>query len=734
MTRFFQCLFFSAISFQLTAQTKPTPDHVLYYDKPAAKWLEALPLGNGTLGAMVYGQPEKEHIQLNENSLVTGTPDLVGNYQSLGDLYIETGHQQVRDYHRKLDLSKAIHRVSYIHDNIRYTREAFISYPHQAMIVMFTSSSPHAVSMGIRLYDDRKMPVSISNNQLLFQGQLKENGMEYACGVEVVTRGGKVNGDTAMISVSKADTVWMIVKATTSFNRFAGRDVKRPLPLTEMQNALKSLRKQPYAVLLKNHLNDYVPLYSRVELVLGENKRQTTDQRIVAMGNGSEDPALEALMFQYGRYLLISSSRKGGLPANLQGLWNNMNKPPWYSQYTTNINIEMNYWLAEVTNLPEVHYPLFDWVMNMQKVQKSTQDTVIKTNKGWVSYSTNNIMGGGSGWRIHRVGSAWLSKHFWDHFQFTQDTAFLRDKAYPLIRDIVEYWEEHLISRPDGKLITPDGWSPEHGPGKNEGDKKSYPGVSYDQQIIHDLFGNFIAAASILKVDQDYAKRISDMRTKLLGPQIGRWGQLQEWQDDLDDSTDRHRHLSHLFAVYPGEQIDIHKTPEWAKAAAVSLKARGDDASGWSSAWRISLWARLLDAQRAHYALHSLLFPVIRDGSKKEVSGVYPNLFTAYPPFQLDANFGFTAGVAEMLLQSQGGEIHLLPALPEAWKDGNIKGLKARGNLIVDLVWKDHALQQVCFQASNTGYYTIRYANRRVNLLLQKGKRYLLNAQLSISK
>jgi alpha-L-fucosidase 2 len=734
MTKSFLLLFISTITFNLCAQINSKQDHILLYDKPATTWLEALPLGNGTLGAMVFGNPEREHLQLNENSLVTGTPDLVGNYQSLGDLYIETGHRKVTGYHRELDISKAIHQVSYAHEEVRYTREAFISHPQQALIVMFTASAPRSISLVIRLNDDRGMAVRIGNNQLLFHGQLKENDMEYACGVEVVTRGGQTDLDTASISVRKADTVWMILKATTSFNRFSGRDVKRTLPLPDMLADLTSLRIQPYTMLLRNHLSDYVPLFSRVTLVLGKNSRQTTDRRITAMGNGIEDPGLEALMFQYGRYLLISSSRKGGLPANLQGLWNNMSRPPWYSQYTTNINIEMNYWPAEVTHLPEVHHSLFDWVMNMQKVQKSTHDSVIMTPKGWVSYSTNNIMGGGSTWRIHRPGSAWLSKHFWDHFQFTQDTAFLREKAYPLIRDIVGFWEQHLTTRSDGKLITPDGWSPEHGPGKNEGDKKSYPGVSYDQQIVYDLFSNFIAASNILNVDQEYAKKISAMRAKLLGPQIGRWGQLQEWQDDLDDSTDRHRHLSHLFAVYPGEQIHISRTPEWAKAAAVSLKARGDGASGWSSAWRISLWARLLDAQRAHHSLRSLLSPVIRDDEGKETSGVYPNLFSAHPPFQIDANFGYTAGVAEMLLQSHAGEIHLLPALPSVWKDGTVKGLKARGNLTVDIVWKEHLLSHILIQPLKTGYYKIRYADRVANLLLEKGKRYRLNQNLHLTK
>lgn len=732
MNRFYFLLLFLGFSIHSVAQVLSKPDHVMQYKKPAEKWLEALPLGNGTLGAMVYGTIGKEHIQLNENSLVTGTPDLVGNYQSLGDLYVETGHQDVSDYQRELDLSKAIHRVTYKHNNIQYTRESFASYPQQAVILLFTASSPGSTTLGIRLSDDRKSTVSITNDQLFFRGALKENGMEYACGLQVVAKGGKLERDDTGINVNKADSVWIILKATTSFRRFSGRDVSRPLPMEEMLQSLKTLQALPYAKLLKSHLNDYVPLFSRVELVLGAPQKIPTDERIRFIKEGAIDPSLEALMFQYGRYLLISSSRKGGLPANLQGLWNNMSKPPWYSQYTTNINIEMNYWLAEVTHLPEVHYPLFDWVMNMQKVQKSTKDTVIKTTKGWVSYSTNNIMGGGSGWRIHRVGSAWLSRHFWDHFQFTQDTIFLRDTAYPLIRDVVQFWEDHLVARADGKLITPDGWSPEHGPGKNEGDRNPYPGVSYDQQIVYDLFTNFIRSAKILHVDSNYAAKIAAMREKLLGPQVGRWGQLQEWQDDVDDSTDHHRHLSHLFAVFPGEQVTPVQTPAWAKAAAVSLNARGDDASGWSSAWRISLWARLGAAEKAYYALRSLTYPVVKKEGGRETSGIYPNLFAAYPPFQLDANFGFTAGVAEMLLQSHANEIHLLPALPSAWKEGRIKGLKARGNLIIDIDWKEQSLLQATVQPRYTGKYTIRYGNKSVNFFLQKNKKYKLNNKLQL--
>lgn len=732
MYRISLCFILLCSSLLTQGQSAHKPDHTLWYDSPADKWLAALPLGNGSLGAMVYGTTDTEHIQLNENSLVTGTPDYVGYYQSVGYLEFKTGHQSVTNYRRELDLSKALHRVSYTHKNIRYTREAFVSHPDQSLIVMLTSSVSKSNSIKVWLKDARNTKVTTSGNSILVKGSLKENGMQYACGLQVVAKGGKLLQSDSTLEVQSADTILLVLKAVTSFKKFSGRDPFGTLPLEAMQAGLRDVSKRPYMVLKNRHIKDYAALFSRVELVLGPLVNQPTYKRVLQMAKGTSDHALEALLFQYGRYLLISSSRKGGLPANLQGLWNDMSRPPWYAQYTTNINIEMNYWLAELTNLSEVHHPLFDWVLNMSRVQKSTTDSVLKTSRGWVSYSTNNIMGGGSRWRLHRPGSAWLSRHFWEHFLYTRDTVFLKEKAWPLIKDIVDFWEHHLVTRPDGKLITPDGWSAEHGPGKNEGDQSPYPGVTYDQQIVYDLFTNYIRASEIMKGDTAHRAKITAMRSRLLGPQTGRWGQLQEWMDDVDDSTDRHRHLSHLFAVYPGEQITPGKTPEWAKAAAVSLESRGYSSTGWSSAWRISLWARLQEAEKAYRSIQTLTTPAERLSGQREGSGVYTNLFGAHPPFQMDANFGYTAGVAEMLLQSHADTIHFLPALPAAWPEGHVKGLKARGNVTVDLHWKNNQLQKIVLSPRVSGYYRFRYGKLVAGLLLIGGRTYQLDARLAV--
>ncbi|WP_367120205.1 glycoside hydrolase family 95-like protein, partial [Spirosoma sp. 48-14] len=416
---------------------------------------------------------------------------------------------------------------------------------------------------------------------------------------------------------------------------------------------------------------------------------------------------------------------------NLQGLWNNELKPAWYSQYTTNINVEMNYWLAEQTNLPECHMPLFDWVENLARVQKKSPDPALKTDKGWIIYSTNNTMGGTSGWHIHRPGSAWLSQHFWEHYAFSGDTAFLKARAYPLLKSITEYWASHLVTGKNGKLITPDGWSPEHGPGRNEKDVSDYPGVSYDQQIVYDLFTNYLEAAHVLQVDKDYCTTIETMRNQLLGPQIGKWGQLQEWMDDVDDPQDRHRHNSHLFAVHPGRQIRPLSTPDLARAALVSLNARGDKSVGWSSAWKINLYARLRDAMRAYALVQRLVTPRdLKNNGYSDEGGSYPNLFGVGPPFQIDSNFGYTAGVTEMLLQSHTGELDLLPALPTTWPEGEVSGLRARGGVTVAIRWKNGVLRQALLTADRTGMVTVRYGGQVKQIRLVAGHQLHLNPYL----
>jgi alpha-L-fucosidase 2 len=706
----------------------------LWYAKPATQWLEALPIGNGRMGGMVFGGIRSEHLQFNEQSLITGTTQKVGNYQPFGDVFVELDSVgPARNYRRELNLQNAVHTVRYEANGVRFERTAFASFPDQVQVLHFTANKPGQLTGLIRLTDAHQAPIRVENNKLIATGTL-ENGMAYESQLRVMAKGGSIQVTPEGIQVKKATTLTILLAVGTSFVNDEARNFIGLHPHQTLNKQLNEASQKSFEQLKRSHALDYQGLFRRVSLQLSpvtDIGHLSLTDRLSAYAKGKADPALEALLFQYGRYLLISSSRPGGLPANLQGLWNSETKPAWYSQYTTNINVEMNYWLAEQTNLPECHQPLFNWVENLAKVQKKSPDPMLKTAKGWIIYSTNNIMGGTSGWHIHRPGSAWLSQHFWEHYAFGGDKLFLKNRAYPLLKAVTEYWVDHLVVGPNGKLITPDGWSPEHGPGRNEKDVSEYPGVSYDQQIVYDLFTNYLDAAQVLGVDKALREKVEAMRTRLLEPQIGKWGQLQEWMDDVDDPNDQHRHNSHLFAVHPGRQIHPLLTPDWAKAALVSLNARGDKSVGWSSAWKINLYARLREATHAYALVQRLVTP--RDLKKTGYSddgGSYPNLFGVGPPFQIDSNFGYTAGITEMLLQSQTGEIDLLPALPTAWPEGSITGLRARGGIQVSIKWKNGVLSQVQFVADRSGRYTVRYGTLVKQIQLEARRRVILNGML----
>ncbi|GAB3570674.1 glycoside hydrolase family 95 protein [Spirosoma luteolum] len=719
---------------QEPAQAAP----LLWYSKPATQWLEALPIGNGRLGGMLFGGIGTEHLQFNEQSLVTGTRQKVGNYQPFGDVFVTLDSAgPVRNYRRTLDLRNAVHTVQYEANGVRFRRTAFASYPDQVQVMQFTASKPGQLTGIVRLTDARQAPVRVEADKLVVTGTL-ENGMHYESQLQLVTKGGRVSVVPGGLRFTNATAVTIQLAAGTSFSNHAARDFIGPHPHERISSQLIRAARRSPEQLLARHTRDYQTLFGRVGLQLGTHslaQAVALPDRMAAYARGKNDPALEALLFQFGRYLLISSSRPGGLPANLQGLWNQETKPAWYSQYTTNINVEMNYWLAEQTNLPECHQPLFDWVDNLARVQKHSPDPALKTSRGWIIYSTNNIMGGTSGWHIHRPGSAWLSQHFWEHFAFGGDRAFLRDKAYPLLKSITEYWADHLVARADGKLITPDGWSPEHGPHRQEKDVSEYAGASYDQQIVYDLFTNYLAAARELQLDTQHQRLIDSLRSRLLGPQVGRWGQLQEWMDDVDDPDDHHRHNSHLFAVYPGRQISPRSSPDLARAALVSLRARGDKNVGWSSAWKINLYARLREPAHAYTLIRQLVTP--RDPARTgyyDAGGSYPNLFGVGPPFQIDSNFGYAAGVAELLLQSQTGDIDLLPALPPAWSEGQVSGLRARGGVTVAIDWKAGTLNQAKLTADRTGLYRIRYGNLVKPIQLMAGKPVWVNQRLQVNE
>lgn len=605
---------------------------------------------------------------------------------------IRLGREQTpQQYQRVLDLTTALHAVSWMKHGVSFSRETFASAVDQALVTRLTASKPASLSGVLRCEGTHGENTVARDGSLHFGGALA-NGLRYAAQLSVQHRGGKVIAEGSTLRYQGCDELLLVLTAATDYRMDETKNWRgeAPEPIIAVQS--KAVLAQSWDHLRQAHVSEYQRYFSRVSLQLGEAADGDTPTRLKAYRNGAEDAALEALMFQYGRYLLISSSRPGCLPANLQGIWNDKNKPAWYSDYHTNINIQMNYWQAETANLADCHMPLFDWVEAcVPAARRATQKSFGEKTPGWTMRTSVNPFGG-NGWQWNLPASAWLAQHFWEHYAFGLDRDFLRQRAWPVLADVSRFWLSHLIADAKGRLVAPKGWSPEHGPRED--------GVAHDQQIIWDLFTNTLQAAEVLGEKSAFIDELRSARDRLAGPQIGRWGQLMEWQVDRDDPEDGHRHTSHLFAVYPGSQISREKTPDFAKAAAVSLKARGtsgDSRRSWTWPWRTALWARLGEPEMAHEMVRGLL-----------THNTLSNLWTTHPPFQIDGNLGITAGMAEMLLQSHAGEIAVLPALTAKWSTGSFTGLRARGGVTVDASWRDAKLTSLSLQTLNDTVVTVR--------------------------
>lgn len=766
-------------------------DKILWYDKPAQYFEETLVLGNGTLGATLFGGVDTEKIYLNDATLWSGEPvqpnpnayKAVGeirkalaeenyqladslqsklqgpysqSYMPLGTLEINFGHSGAStDYYRELDLGKAMAKTTYKNNGIHFTREYFVSYPDKIMAIRLTSDKKKAINCSIDFQSLLQFKAEIEGDKSMVNGyapynvepnyiddapepvQFDENrGTRFTSLFKIQSSDGEITTTDSKLTLSNATEAVIYISIATSFNGFdknpvtEGRD-NEALAKERLEKAME----KSYSTLQKNHLSDYQALFNRVELTLETSEKATlpTDQRLLQYTDGAEDKSLEELYFNFGRYLLISSSRTPGVPANLQGIWNPYMRPPWSSNYTVNINVEENYWMAETANLSELHQPLLGFIGNAAATGRETAKTYYDT-EGWVVghnsdiWAMSNPVGensGGPSWANWNMGGVWLSTHLWEHYAFTQDKNYLAQEAYPLMKGAVTFCLDWLVKDKQGNYITSPSTSPENIFITPEGYKgATLYGATSDLAMIRELFEDFIKASEILDKDTEFMERVKTVRDQLYPYQIGKKGNLQEWYYDWEDEDPKHRHQSHLFGLYPGHHITMEETQELAQASRTTLEIKGDDTTGWSKGWRINLWARLWDGNRAYKMYRELLNYVDPDDMKgsRRGGGTYPNLLDAHPPFQIDGNFGGSAAVIEMLMQSRDNKIFLLPALPDTWESGSITGIRARGGYEVVLEWENKQLKKAVITATIDGNPTLIYNGKQKEIALKEGQ------------
>ncbi|WP_115991873.1 glycoside hydrolase family 95 protein [Cohnella lupini] len=725
---------------------------LLRYDRPASAWEEALPIGNGRLGGMVFGDPRRERVALNEDSMwyggprdrnnpnalenlagirklleegrlreaqdlsamaLSGVPESQRHYLPLGDLRLSFRHGEgeVRDYSRELGLSDGMVKVGYKIGDATFAREIWCSYPDQVMIIRLTCSRPGSLSLKVglargqsnRYYDELKQ---VAPDGIVMRGNCGgTGGSDFRTVVRTIAEGGNVSLIGENVAIEGADSVLLVVAAATSF-RF-------PDPEAEVLRLANAVIAKEYVLLRDRHTSDFRSLMERVSFDLSGSEslasedvaKLPTDRRLSGFRDGSEDLGLIPLYYQFGRYLLASCSRPGSLPANLQGIWNEHMLPPWDSKYTININTQMNYWAAESGNLAECHEPLFDHIERMREPGRRTARAMYDCG-GFVAHHNTDIWADTAPQDIYMpatywpMGAAWLCLHLWEHYEFGRDSLFL-ERAYPTMREAAEFFVSYLIETSDGLVVTSPSVSPENTyvlPNGESGTLCIAP--SMDSQILHELFSACIEASKTLEMDAEFARTLADLRERLPQPAIGKHGHLLEWLEDYEEAEPGHRHISHLFALHPGSRFTVRGTPEWTAAARVSLERRlagGGGHTGWSRAWIVNLWARLEAGEEAWDNLRALL-----------AHSTLHNLLDNHPPFQIDGNFGGAAGISEMLLQSHAGEIHLLPALPRAWKNGSITGFRARGGYEVDIRWSEGVLRRATIRCYRNGQCAVR--------------------------